>query len=705
MGFVDGIQKRRKPKQDADQWVWREPIFSESNISPKTDEKYGEVFCDTIEEQNETKEINFSTRKKLSNHLNKNLLKYSFKSGISIFLIAIIVLFGLYKIESVKAKADALSNEASNHIEISFKKIEEGDLAGAMTEANLAKEKIVEMKLAAQSYGQDVQYFKYMPFKSSRLAANERMLDASYDIIRTFSDLNDVLSFSGGVTLSHDYIIDLSVISEDLSRFIEKSHDKLTQSKSDLERAKKSLEAKDQKKVESAIEAIEKGIDSTDFTKALCENHLAWLSGEDGQPKKLLILFQNNAELRGGSGGSLGSFGIASLSEGKLKKIDFGKNIYKIDKPFAAKTHIEPPEIIKFLNPDWVMKDSGWAVDGPEANRKIIEFYQKETGETVQGVVMIDTSAVISLLKVVGPIEMSDYGKKITAENFRSEMENEVHEIYFDNPENLIENEPKKIIGDMIPILMQKILENLSNDNSGKILASLSQSTSSKDITFYFENEIFENDIEKYNLAGSVEKAIGDYLYVNNSNIAGEKSSLSIEETINLNIEIKKDGKIENNINLVRDHKGNDIKPDGYNKNFVRLLLPEDSKVNNFSGVSGNYEQAGDQGFRQEKPYWIGKEAGKSVINFWMNTKPGEKSELNIAYEPNYTISTKDDFTYNLTVQKQPGANPDDLIINLKYPEGFEPENVESFDTKNRLITIPYLLSKDKTFKFRFKKN
>jgi hypothetical protein len=713
LGFVDGIRPKKR-KEDSG----REPIFSElitnSDLEDKHEERLlrlGDKIHQEVFRIPNKREIIFSSRKKVGNFFqNSHFPKFSVKSTFVLLMIGMLTLISLAKIQSVKAQTNQLSEEAQSHLEKAFFEIEAGDLAKSLDEANLAKDKIEEMKMLAQAYGQDIQYFRLTPFKNSKLSADERLLDASYNIINTMTSFNKTIAQSTGseegfLNKSSNYILNLEKTGQEISGVLDESHKKLLQSKSDLEKICDSLDSSKQENVDKALAVIDKSLNSISFFGTLVSRDLPWLSGADGTDKKLLILFQNNAELRGGSGGSLGSFGTAHFSEGKLKNIDFGKNIYKLDKPFAASTHIEPPEIIKFLNPNWVMKDSGWAVDGPESSKTILDFYKKETGETIDGITMIDTTAIVSLLKVIGPIDMTKYDKSITAENFRPELENEVHESYFDKPENLIENEPKRIISDMMPIFIEKVLSGLSDTNSAKILASLSNSLSQKDITFYFTKEDFQQNIEKLNYSGSVLPSIGDYLYINNSNIAGQKSSLSVEETVKLTVDISANGKITDSINLQRNHKGKDELPDGINRNFVRLLLPENSSILSFTPVTGSFEQMGDQGYKNNSPYWNGTEAGKSVLNFWMTTNPGQKSELNLSYEPNYKVDTSKDFTYNLAVQKQPGANPDNLNVTIKFPEGFTPANVKNYDSRKHEINLTFYLDQDKTYKIQFKKD
>lgn len=642
-------------------------------------------------------------------------VKLSWKFFLPLLFISIVATFSYLGLASAKGDIDRLSKEAQNHIDKSFEQIESGDIGNAMAEADKAGQKIYEIKLLAQTWGQDFKYLKSSPYAGSKLSTNERLLDATYLIVRTLTGINSEFSQistqtgGGAEEKGTKLLFDIEGSQKIISAVIDKSRKNLSNSRFELEKTLKSLSQENFKyKIEIAIAAIDKTLYSLEFTETLLTSDIPWLSGADGTPKNIMVLFQNNAELRGATGGSLGSFGIAKFVDGKLVGIDFGKNIFKIDQDFEKTgVHIDPPEVLKYLRGDktWTLKDSGWSVDGPDGFKNIISFYKKETGQDVDGVIMIDTTAVTSLLGNVGEIQMSEYEKVINAENFRSELESEVHNTYFARPGGKEENEPKKIISDMMPKFLAKVFDGLADKEvSPKILASFSKSLKSKDIVLYFNKNDFQERIEKLGYAGKIFPAVGDYIYANNSNIAGEKSSLSMNQTLNLQAKIKNNGKIENSLVIKRKHIGIMEWPDGINKNFVRLLLPQNSNIHKFDPKAGNFEQFFDQGLKDGEYRWTEDLAGKKVVNFWMSTKPGEESIAIFEYEPGYSVETTNDFTYILSIQKQPGANPDDLNLELTYPKGFEPINVKNYDKINNTANLNFKIDHDYTVKIKFKK-
>jgi hypothetical protein len=336
---------------------------------------------------------------------------------------------------------------------------------------------------------------------------------------------------------------------------------------------------------------------------------------------------------------------------------------------------------------------------------KIMWFYEQETGSRVDGTIMLDSSAFVSLLMEVGPIDIPEIGKIINAANFKDEVEYEVHKGYFERPEGGEENEPKKILALMMPKFMDKLFASLKDQKtSSSIFSSLAKSLKQKDLTLYFKNSEFQKRLLHLNYSAAINSGMGDYFYVTNSNIDGAKSSQSMHETVKLDATISGSGTVRNSLELLRKHNGSSDWPDGMNKNFVRLALPESTKVENFNPVAGYFEQFFDRGLKDGKPFWTTSEFDRKIVNFWMTTKPEEMSSAKIEYSSDYSVNTSGDFYYSITFQKQAGAPSDDIELSLNYPSRFAPENVKNYDDSKNQVLLKFKLDQDKTIKIRFKK-
>ena len=627
-----------------------------------------------------------------------------------LLLIALVSSTILVKTVQAKKSAEYYSNSAKSNMNASFLALDSGNIQQAFSELNSAADSVRKLKLLLQSFGQDITYLQFLSSNQSQIAAMERMVDASYNILSVFNlfeKRSSELTASVNVNTGQ-FEFDIKTLRLALLEILADAKGILVKNQAEIMQVQNKLPSNFQDDSKKVVSSISKMTDSSDEFEKLLREDFVWLDGEDGKEKKVLVIFQNNAELRGASGGSFGSFGIVKLTNGKLNSINFGTNIFKLDNAFIKKECIPLNNELKFVVTDGCskLKDSGWSVDGQEALQNIKVYYEKITGDRVDGVLTLDTTAFISLLRITGPIEMKEYSQTITSDNFREVVEREVHTDYFAREGGKEENEPKKILADMMPEFINRLTSSLRDrDKLLDISASLANSLKEKNILFYFANESLEKKINKFNFGGAVMRAVGDYLYVNSSNINGFKSSLNVAESINLDVEIRNDGSIVDSLDITREHKGTNDWPDGLNRNYVRLLLPEDSKIQSFKPVSGNFERYYDQGYKDGNIYWVTGESSKEVVNFWMNTPSGKTSKMSMKYVPNYRVATDDDFNYTLTMQRQPGANPDEVILAVTYPVGFKPTNVKNYDFINRKVTLKYTLTSDQTITINFKKN
>jgi len=614
--------------------------------------------------------------------------------------ITVLVIFGL----AGYAKLSTESQKYSAALKTDKLDLEEAMTAGdyVAVGANIGKVKtdIKNTKLFAQSWGQDLQLWQMISPKKSKLTMMETYLDLAQSYLSKSSQYeNKITKITSSDSLNtNGNIADLNLAKSTTNELIQLAKSDLSNLRLSLKIAKAGNPV-----ISDKLTEIDNLLAKADL---FVNRDLAWFVASDNTPKKFLVIFQNNNELRGGTGGSFGSFGIMKTENGTIKNIDFGTNIFKLDNDYIQKTAVTPPEeLIALNNGRWSLKNSGFAVDGPEAFEKIEWFYNQETGDTVDGVITIDTSAIISLLKITGPISMPEYGKTITSDNFRNEIETEVQQDYFARADGATENEPKKIIGDMMPKFMTKVFADLKDKNKKKfVIDSFDKSLAEKNILLYFDDEPLEKMIEDLNFSGEIHDSSGDYLSINNSNIGGAKTDTSMIDTYSLEATIDSLGHIINKLQIVRVHSGTNVFPDGLDQNLVRVLLPKNSKVTSFVPVAGNFQVWHDRGLKDNLAYYVGIEASKAKVSFWMTTEPGATSEADMIYEPAYKVDVKDNFIYEILLQKQPGVESENVNLQVSFPSDFVPENVLNYDKVNHRINLGVKLTEDKLIRVSFKK-
>ena len=322
--------------------------------------------------------------------------------------------------------------------------------------------------------------------------------------------------------------------------------------------------------------------------------------------------------------------------------------------------------------------------------------------------VTIDVSTIAKLFDVTGPISMPAYGTILDGSNLRTTLEKEVQQDYFTREGGKTENEPKKIIGEAMPIFMNRLMDGMKDAKKvGLITNILSDALKEKGILLSLHQSNIQSLIEQNNLEGQVkDSSASDYLYVNNSNLWVTKSSLSVEETIDMSVKIDSEGVVENQLEIIRKHIGGSAFPDGTNYNFVRVLLPSESQINTFTPVAGNFHIRDSALYRNGgDKYWVAPETGKTKVVFWQTTNPGEVSQSKMSYLSGYKVKMrKDGFEYRINLQKQPGSLPDHIHLEVNYPIRYQPINVTNIDQATNKFLLELDLKSDKEIVIEFKK-
>ncbi|KKR04565.1 MAG: hypothetical protein UT32_C0028G0002 [Parcubacteria group bacterium GW2011_GWC2_39_14] len=423
--------------------------------------------------------------------------------------------------------------------------------------------------------------------------------------------------------------------------------------------------------------------------------------------QRYLVVFQNNNEIRP-TGGFMGSFALLDIDRGAIKNMEIpGGGIYALQGQLLENKISPYP--LQLIQSRWEMQDANWFPDFATSAEKVRWFYKKSGGPTTDGVIAINASLVPKLLEIVGPIAAPKYGKLLTAENFITETQNTV-EFEYDKTEN----KPKQILADIAPTLLEKMFD-LKGEDLVKLINVFKDGLSEKDIQLYFHNEAVEKKFASYNWTGAIKDTSRDYLSIVNANIRGYKTDAVIEQNYELNSVINDNGEIVNTLKIIRKHNGNANDPltGKSNVDFVRIYTPEGSQLLTASGFSDipetSFEPVQDSWTKDEDllkiqgSVWIepnsktqiNNEFGKTVFGNWIQTDPGETSEVTVTYKLPFRFkfnessgllnifSKKTNSTYHsLYLQKQSGTQntsyqvaihlPNNKKVSWTYPENLD---------------------------------
>ncbi len=452
------------------------------------------------------------------------------------------------------------------------------------------------------------------------------------------------------------------------------------------------------------------------------------------QEKRYLVLFQNNNELRA-TGGFIGSFALLDIYQGQIKHLEIPRGgTYDLTAGQVAK--IKAPKALSLINPYFNIWDANWWPDFPVSAQKIMWFYQNFGGSTVDGVIAMNADVLKALLEVLGPQSMPEYNVVITADNLFEVIQDEV-ELNYDKETN----EPKAIIADLAPLLLDQLLKN--SEHQKEIVSTLVGQLANKNIQMYLEDDAAQEKIRQFAWTGETLKSQKDYLQLVNTNIAGGKTDNDIYQSIDHQAEILPNGEIINTVKVTRTNKGQANNPlsgmDGGNVSYMRFFVPKGSEFIEsvgFDTLANNYFQNSPEATLIDKDLEteeaskmldaasqteIFSSLDKTVFANWLALKPGETKTVAIKYKLPFKINSIDPLVnnwwtkfwrgdvfldnYSLLIQGQAGAKNTLFNSSVLLPENLkvvwnQSSDLEKMSVNNKLVTYTSDLVGDQYFGF-----
>lgn len=381
------------------------------------------------------------------------------------------------------------------------------------------------------------------------------------------------------------------------------------------------------------------------------------LLGFDGN-KTYLVLFQNNMELRP-TGGFIGSFGLFTFERGRL--VDMGiHDVYEADGQLRG--HVEPPEKLKehLGEASWYLRDSNWSPDFPVSARRAEWFLNKEIGRRVDGVVAVDLEFAKRLLNVIGAVEVTDFGEKVTLQNFYEVTQRRAEVGFFPGS-----TQKADFITALNRALVQEISSGIANRTvplTSAILTSLEE----RDMLVFLHDKEAQAAISELGWDGGVKSVsscqfpvascLEDYLMVVEANVGVNKANYLLSRKFVMDVKID---------NLSLSHK---LKVSYVNngneryKAYLRLYLSK--------GVNGVTSDLTLDALVDQ---------GKDVFGTLVEVPPNDSLELDFSW--NLPVTNKES-ALTFLWQKQSGTVNDPVVLRFR-----------SEDKKLTLTPMPSLTS------------
>ncbi len=245
--------------------------------------------------------------------------------------------------------------------------------------------------------------------------------------------------------------------------------------------------------------------------------------GENG-PRRYLVMFQNPAEARG-TGGLAGSFTVMRAENGDLHRERTGSDsdLKDADTPVV--------DLGPEFNARWRAGDvdRGWRNANatphyPWAAEIWQKLWEKQTGQPVDGVIAVDPVALGYVLKVTGPVRLSD-GEVLTGDNVAQWT---LSTEYFKYPDD---NERRK---ELLTELAEKAFDRFSGGDgrSAALLTALGRAAGEHRVLLWSAHPEEQAVIDGTPLAGNVLDESGPFVMPVINNGGGNKLDYYVERTL-----------------------------------------------------------------------------------------------------------------------------------------------------------------------------
>jgi hypothetical protein len=240
----------------------------------------------------------------------------------------------------------------------------------------------------------------------------------------------------------------------------------------------------------SSLASLKTTLDSLNRTAGL----LLPMLGSD-RPKTYFIGFVNEAELRG-SGGLPGSFAIAVVDNGKIDLTHFGTDNELDDVETNVDLGADYNTLYASAAPAQTYLNSNISPDYPDAGKIWASMWQAKSGQTVDGSILIDPTALGYLLNVTGPATLPD-GEQLTGSNVVALTQQTLYSRFADNLDGR-----KQYLIDVAKAASHQLLSG-SGDSSALIKAAL-EGASQRRVAVWSADPALEKQLESTTLSGDL---------------------------------------------------------------------------------------------------------------------------------------------------------------------------------------------------------
>jgi len=629
-----------------------------------------------------SKDVPKTPVKAMSSKVSSSKRKFNFKNHKKITIALSVVLFLfvviIFAVVLPAQRTYASAKKTYSQLQVVINAIKKQDIALASTELNKTRVDLTE----TQNNLNSMSYLRFIPIANGYYSDASHLtkagfysLDGAKVMIDSILPYVDVLGLKGKGTF----------VGGTASQRIEtavKTMGKITPRIDDISNyvtlAQTEIDAVDSNhypnfwvgtKVRNGLEKVKKLADEGSTFISDAKPLIKILPSLLGEPdeKKYLVLFQNDKELRP-TGGFLTAYAIFRLEHGIIH-VDKSSDIYELDDTISGKSAAPRPLRLYMPKvPLFNLRDTNLSPDFVTSMETFNKMYKTAGAYTkVDGIIAVDTKALVAAMNILGDMQV-DGVTYSTKNDPRCNCPQVIYalEEYADQPLQIVKQNRKAIIGDLMYAIMNKAFSSSPKLYWGPLFQTMLDQTSQKHILFYSFNKDAQSGLEALNASGRMLPFDGDYLHINEANFGGAKSNLFVTEAVTQNYEVKTGGGITKTVTI--NYK-NPFRPSDCNlergnlclnavlRNWIRIYVPKGSQLVTSQG--------------SEVKLTSYEELGKTVFEGFLTVRPQGVAKFTITYT--LPFKTESGSLLPVLIQKQPGTGDFDYTIqvNGKQTETF----------------------------------
>ena len=376
----------------------------------------------------------------------------------------------------------------------------------------------------------------------------------------------------------------------------------------------------------------------------------------DRSSVRYALIAQKTAEPRA-TGGFWGNIGFIEIEGGRPVGFDYFRSQF-LDRP--QRLRLPPPTpLVRYMGMDqWMLRDANWWPHFPTSVNQFQEFLRHDTGLQADGVIAFDETVLQGILKIVGGVQVPEYGERVDANNVLDRLE-----FYAYGPgDRAAQARGRRPFFEFLASKVISQIAGLDPDRVQKLGKLLLDLLAEKHILMYYAQPPAQALMTRLGWDGRIDTAPGDYLAVVDTNVDYTEPYPGVEKITSYEVEIRPDGELWAYLTI--DYANTNARSTTVEAvrsvqrdfaDYLRVYVPAGSVLQRAFGIEGDAET------------W--EEGSRTVFGGYFLLKPGEQRRIELHYQlPGSLQEFVRSGFYLITVQRQPGTPVRTVTVRVTLP-------------------------------------